>query len=181
MVFNFIDFKFYSMKRIMIIGSGGSGKSTLARQLHELTALPLHYLDTYFWLPNWVEIDKVKWQSINRDLVAQEEWIMDGNYGSSMKMRLERADTIIFLDRPAWIKIWRIIKRYFKYRNTTREDMTEGNMERLDFVFLRYIFFYNITRRPGILEKLKNLPNDKQVYILKTDKMVAEFLKEIQK
>lgn len=168
------------MKRIMIIGSGGAGKSTMAKELHEMTGLPLHHLDTYFWLPNWVEIDKAEWQSINRKLVAEDEWIMDGNYGSTMDMRLERADTIIFLDRPAWIKIWRVILRYFKYRNQPRPDMTEGNNERLDWVFLRYIYFYNITRRPSILKKLKQLKPNQRVFILKNDKSISQFLEKLQ-
>ncbi len=164
------------MKRIMIIGSGGAGKSTLARTLHHRLGLPLVHLDQHFWKPNWVEIDRTEWQTINRQLVAEENWIIDGNYGSTMEMRLERADTVIFLDYPTGIRLWRVWKRWWRYRGKARPDITEDCPETLTMEFLWYILRYRRTRTPGILQKLQALPAETHVYVLRSDQAVRDFL-----
>lgn len=169
------------MKRIMIIGCGGTGKSTLAKRLHQITAIPIHHLDKYFWLPNWTEIDRTEWQKVNEDIIKNPTWIMDGNYGSTMNMRLDAADTIIFLNRPWWVSLSRVIIRTLKSYGKTRVDMSENCPERFDLVFLHYIFMYNRTRRPGVLKKLAALPNDKTIHILKNDHAIAAFVQSIKK
>ena len=160
----------------MIIGCGGTGKSTLAKRLHQITNIPVYYLDQYFWLPHWTEIDKTEWQNVNQEIIQNESWIIDGNYGSTMDMRLKAADTIIFLNRPWYISLSRVIIRTFKSYGKTRADMTENCPERFDWNFMHYIMMYNITRRPNILKKLTALPKDKAVHILKTDKAIEAFV-----
>lgn len=162
----------------MIIGVGGSGKSTLSKRLHQLTDLPLHHLDQYFWLPNWTEIDKAEWQKVNREIISNDEWIIDGNYGSTMDMRLERADTVIFLNRPWYVSLFRVLKRTFLSYGKTRDDMTQDCPERFDWIFTFYIIHYNRTRRPSILKKLAALSEEKSVYILKNDKAIEQFVKK---
>ena len=85
-------------KRIAIIGSSGSGKSTLARTLGVRLGLPVVHLDAHFWRAGWVETDKAQWQETVQALAHGERWIIDGNYSSTMDIRLPLAETIIFLD-----------------------------------------------------------------------------------
>ncbi len=85
------------MKKIVLIGSGGAGKSTLARQLGEVLKINVYHLDALFWKPNWVGVPKDDQRNIQNKLVEKEEWIIDGNYGGTMEIRLNAADTIIFL------------------------------------------------------------------------------------
>ena len=168
------------MKRIMIIGCGGTGKSTLSKRLYLLANIPVYHLDQYFWLPNWTEIDRTKWEQVNRKIIQNEFWIMDGNYGSTMEMRLEAADTVIFLNRPWYVSLSRVIMRTLKSYGKTRADMTENCPERFSGQFLHYIMMYNKTRRPSILKKLAALPKDRTVHILKTDKEVEKFISRLQ-
>ena len=130
------------MNRVLIIGSPGAGKSTLSHRLAELGELPLHHLDRMFWLPGWVERDREEGRSHLRDVLAQDRWIIDGNYGSSLPLRLERADTVIWLDYPTWLCLYRALKRWRSYRGRTRPDMTEGCPERLDLEFFHYILMF---------------------------------------
>ena len=86
------------MERIMIIGCGGAGKSTLARQLGEKLGLPVVHLDQLFWRPGWVNVSREEFDSLHREALAQERWIMDGNFDRTMDARIKRCDTAFSLD-----------------------------------------------------------------------------------
>ncbi|WP_404431876.1 DNA topology modulation protein [Sutcliffiella horikoshii] len=167
------------MKKIVLIGSGGSGKSTLARQLGEKLEINVFHLDSLFWKPNWVGVPKDEQSKIQNDLVKEKEWIIDGNYGGTMDIRINAADTIIFLDIHRTICVYRALKRMLQYRNKIRPDMGEGCEERFDLDFLKWIWDYPKTKRPGILKMLEQSSKDKKVLIIKSPKEVQEFLNKL--
>ncbi len=164
----------------MLIGSGGSGKSTLARQLGNILNIQVYHLDAIFWKPNWEGVSKEEQISIQTDLVKKDEWLIDGNYGGTLDIRMDAADTIIFLDINRTICTYRALKRMLKYRNKTRPDMGEGCEEKFDFDFLRWIWNYPKMKRPDILRKLHDLPENKQIIILKSKKDVQTFLEYLK-
>lgn len=77
-----------NMKRIMIIGSGGAGKSTLARQLGERLQLDVYHLDALMWRPGWEIAPREERIDIQKQLVKKDEWIIDGNFGNTLDLRL---------------------------------------------------------------------------------------------
>ena len=164
------------MKKIALIGSGGSGKSTLARKLGEKLTIEVYHLDALFWKPNWTPTSKEEQRKIQNELVKKEEWIIDGNYNGTMDIRLSAVDTIIFIDINRVICIYRVLKRMIQYRGKSRPDMADGVNERLDFDFLKWVWDYPKTKKPIVLKKLEQLPNDKKVIILKTPREVQLFL-----
>ena len=168
------------MQRIMIIGCGGAGKSTLARRIHALTGLPLVHLDSHYWLPNWVETDKLTWASKVTELAQGESWIIDGNYGGTMELRLARADTVIFRDMPTGLRIWRVLKRVITNYGKTRPDLGPNCPEKFSWQFMGYIAHYNHTRRPGILKRLTELDPSQQVFILRSTAEVNEFCQKLE-
>lgn len=167
------------MKKISIIGSGGSGKSTLAKALEKKTGIPAYHLDALFWKPGWVETERDSWRAIQEGLCSKSEWILDGNYGSTLDIRLKHSDTIIFLDINRFICLARVIWRSMKSYGRTRADMAEGCVEQFDVSFAKWILEYPKIRRPGILERLKGLPSEKLVIILSSPKDVEEFLRNV--
>ncbi|WP_226037334.1 DNA topology modulation protein [Aquibacillus saliphilus] len=167
------------MKKVVLIGSGGSGKSTLARQLGEKLKINTYHLDALFWKPNWVGIPKDEQRKVQNDLVKKEKWIIDGNYGGTMDIRLNAADTIVFLDIHRVICVYRAFKRIMKYRNKTRPDMGEGCEERFELDFFKWVWDYSKTKRPKILNRLEQLSKDKQVIILISPKEVQIFLEKV--
>ncbi|MDZ8035130.1 hypothetical protein [Nostoc sp. DedSLP04] len=104
---------------------------------------------------------------------------MDGNYGATLDLRLSVADTVIFLDFPRLLCLSRVIKPRFIYAGQSRFDMASDCLERLNWEFLKYIWSYPITHRPGILEKLSQVTPNQQVIILCKPIEVREFLQNI--
>ena len=88
------------MKRILVIGCCGAGKSTFSKNLTEATGLPLYHLDRIFWSPNWVEQERSIFLQKMDAWLAQERWIIDGNYTRTLDRRISKADTIFFFDFP---------------------------------------------------------------------------------
>jgi len=127
------------MQRVLVIGSPGAGKSTLAHAIAARTGLPLHHLDKLFWLPGWVERDRDEGRAELAEVLAGQRWIIDGNYGSTMAMRVARADTVVWLDYPTWLCLSRVFRRWWQYRGKARPDMTEGCPENLNLEFLLYV------------------------------------------
>lgn len=127
------------MNRVLVIGSPGAGKSTLSHELAARTGLPLFHLDRLFWLPGWVERDRDEGRAELAEVLAGGRWIIDGNYGSTMPMRVARADTVVWLDYPTGLCLARVFRRWWRYRGVARPDMTEGCPENLNLEFLLYV------------------------------------------
>ncbi|MFN2567166.1 MAG: DNA topology modulation protein [Gemmatimonadaceae bacterium] len=163
------------MERVLVIGAGGSGKTTVARTLAERLGLPLIHLDAHYWRPGWTPTPPDEWQSVVEALVAQPRWVMDGNYGGTLDMRLAACDSVVFLDLPRRVCLWRILKRRTRYRGHTRPDVAPGCPERLTWEFLRWVWTYPKRRRGRILERLRTLTG-RRVVILSSQREVERFL-----
>lgn len=131
------------MQRVLVIGPCGSGKSTLARELAPRMGLPLVHMDQLGWQAGWIETEKAELHARLADAVAQDEWLIEGNYGSTLAPRLERADTVIYLDFPIRLCLWRLVKRIISHRGQSRPDMPEGCPERFDPAFFWYVMNWN--------------------------------------
>jgi adenylate kinase family enzyme len=164
-----------AMKKVIVIGSGGAGKSTFSRLLGEKTSLPVIHLDKLFWHPNWTRTPEDEWIEIVRREIARDEWIMDGNFGGTREMRLQACDTVIFLDMPRWLCIYRILKRTLFYRKETRPDMAEGCDERFDLEFIMWVWNYTKGGRQRVVEQLKSF-SSKRIIMLKSTREADEFL-----
>ncbi len=168
------------MKRVAIFGSPGSGKSTLARHLSDRIGIPVFHLDKYFFSPGWViQSDEVFTAAIAR-IVADELWITDGNYTreSTVAGRIDRADTLILLERPRLVCLWRVVRRILKNYGQVRADQAAGCPERLDWDFLRFVWTYP-ARTTQIRQILHEQPADKTVLILRSNDDVKRFLESV--
>ena len=165
----------------MIVGSAGAGKSTLARKLNDIMGIKLFHLDRLFWKPGWECISREELEEKIRSIITLDLWIIDGNYSSTMEMRLKEADTIIFLDFPLWLCLWGVIKRRFMYEGKTRPDITEGCKEKLDWEFIKWILTFPFKKRKSIHEKIKKYSEGRNIFIFKNRKEVKEFIKMLSK
>lgn len=164
------------MNRIAIIGSGGSGKSTLARQIGDRLGIEVIHLDALFWRPGWVETPREEWRQIQSSLVKRRRWVMDGNYGGTIDLRLAAADAIVFLDLPRTLCLWRVLTRRVRFAGRSRPDMGPGCEERLTWEFVRWVWTYPATRRPEMLARIARHGEGKQVLRLRSRGEVSRFL-----
>lgn len=163
------------MQRVLVIGSGGSGKTTVAARIANALRLALIHLDAVYWHTGWTPTPPDEWRSVVAQLIAEPRWVMDGNYGGTLDMRLAACDTVVFLDLPRGVCLWRIVKRNIRYRGRTRPDVAPGCPERLTWEFVRWVWTYPKRRRPGILERLSKLPT-RHVIVLSSQSDVDRFL-----
>lgn len=167
------------MQKIMIIGCSGAGKSTLARKLHELLQIPVIHMDAHFWQANWQPTDKEQWSRVVEGFAQADRWIIDGNYGSTIDIRLQYADTIIHLDMPRWVCLYRVIKRRIQYHGKSRPDMNEGCDEKIDWAFIKWVWNYRKRSRPQTLDKLRNVEGQKQIITIRNSQQLRAFLKQL--
>ncbi len=117
------------MSRIIIIGTSGAGKSMLGEQAAGQLGVPFLELDAYFWLPGWVQVEDDVFRQRVGEAVAAEAWVAGGNYSRARDLIWQRADTLVWLDYPLRLTLWRLFRRTVK-RNMTQEDLWHtGNRE----------------------------------------------------
>lgn len=167
------------MRRVLVIGPGGAGKSTFARSLAERTGLPLIHLDTLYWRPGWIATPNEQWDRVVDELLTREAWVMDGNYGRTLPARLAACDTVIFLDFPRSVCLWRVAKRWWRYRGRSRPDLAAGCPEQLTWEFVWWIWTYKTRRRPGVLRQLAALPDGTSAAVLRSGRDARRFLDEL--
>lgn len=176
------------MKRVAVVGCIGAGKSTLARALGKALGLPVVHLDRHWWEDGAYVIEgrrtvkqrtlpPDKYHQFQREVVEREEWVIDGGV-DGLELRLERADTVVFLDLPLLLCASRVIRR----TNKAREDYPPLVREswRWGLMLLRWVLWtYPRKRRRGIEGLLVAHSTHLRVFRLRSRRDVHRFLETI--
>ena len=164
------------MRKIIVIGCPGSGKSTFSRTLHDITGIPLFHLDMMYWNADRTTVGREVFRKRLSDALLKDEWIIDGNYGSTMELRLQACDTVIFLDIPSDVCLDGIRER----RGKARSDMpwTE-NVDEEDAEFIEFIKNYDSDSRPAVMELLDKYSH-KDICIFRSRNEADGFLKQLK-
>ena len=162
------------MQKVIVIGCPGSGKSTFSKALHDATGLPLYHLDMMYWNADGTKVPKYTFLVRLHQALEKESWIIDGNYGSTMELRIQFCDTVFFLDYPLDICIDGIKSRKGKERTDTPCIMPEDE----DSEFIEFINNYNSVSRPAVMELLRKYSH-KRIIIFKNRNEADEFLSQI--
>ena len=161
------------MKKIIVIGCPGSGKSTFSSALHEKTGIPLYHLDMMYWNGDKTTVEKSVFLERLDAALEGDEWIIDGNYASTMEKRLSVCDTVFFLDYPLEVCLEGVEKR----RGKPRADMPWIETEE-DAEFIDFIKKFNAESRPRISELLAKY-KDKNIFAFTGREQADEFLKSV--
>ena len=164
------------MKRVIVIGCPGSGKSTFSKALHKATGIPLFHLDMIFWNADKTTVEKTVFLDRLLKIVQKDEWIIDGNYASTMELRMQACDTIVFLDYPLDVCLNGIKER----KGKPRSDLPWIELDEDDVEFIEFIKNYNSQSRPKVMELLDRYSH-KDIIIFSTRTQAEEFLIKIQR
>ena len=160
----------FPYRHVAVIGCPGGGKSTFSRRLRDLTGLPLYHLDAIYWRDDRTHLSREEFYPLMQEIIAREEWIMDGNYNATLEWRISACDLLIFLDYPAEVCLEGVRAR----RGQKRSDMPwveEGD----DQEFLEFIRAFETESRPKILELIGKYP-EKTVVTFRTREEADGFL-----
>ncbi|MEV5407300.1 topology modulation protein [Thermopolyspora sp. NPDC052614] len=164
------------MNRVVIVGSGGSGKSHLARELGRLLDVPVTHLDAVFFGEDWTPLPQDKFEAVQRELVSTPRWVIDGNYNSTLHVRLEACDTVVMMDIPTWSALWGIFSRQVRHG---AGQHAAGVYNRINWGVLIYVATYRRRMRPKVLEKIHKLAADKQVVFLRGRRSTRRWLEHL--
>lgn len=169
-------------RRIVVTGMAGAGKSAFSRALSAKTGLPVIHLDVHFWRPGWVEPSEDEWREKQRTLLAGDEWIADGNYHATLDVRLERADTVVFLDTPWWICALRAFVRGIRKRPAAFElpnGCDEPALRRLreEWLLAGRICRVHRSERERELGILSQHRSDVALYVLRSHSAASDLLR----
>lgn len=132
-----------ALRRVIVMGPCGSGKSTLARAVGARYGLPVFHLDRAFHRPGWQPAPEAEFVAEVERIAALPAWVIDGNYKATIASRFAAADTLVYLDMPAWLTMSRIARRTLTSYGRVRPDSAPGCPERLDPAFLRFALTWN--------------------------------------
>ena len=158
------------MKKVIVIGCPGSGKSTFSKALQKITGIPLYHLDMIFWNKDKTTVEKHIFLERLSEILKGDEWIIDGNYASTMELRIKECDTVIFLDYPLEVCLEGVRNRRGKERSDIPWIENEEDSE-----FVEFIKNYNIQNRPQVVELLDRYI-DKNIFVFKSRDEAEEFL-----
>ncbi len=146
------------LRRIVVIGAAGSGKSTLAGAVSARLRLPHIELDEIFWGPNWTAMPVDQFRARVSETVAGDAWVAAGNYTSTRDVLWARADTLVWLDLPLPLILWRLLRRTLK-RVIRRETLWGGNHEtwREAFFSRESLFPYAVKQHARFRRELPTL------------------------
>jgi hypothetical protein len=162
-------------QRVVVLGCPGSGKSVLADALAERTGLPVVRMDDLYWQPGWTRPEPARFAEVLREAVARPQWIIEGNYASSLPIRLERADTAIFVDTPTTTCLWRVLRRGLARARGETESLPQhvraapraSSALSIDPAFVAKILTFHRKLRPGLLEQLERFATQGTVHLMR--------------
>ncbi len=166
------------MKKVIVIGSGGAGKSTFAKRLGQALAIDVIHLDQLYWKPGWVKTPVDEWEKIVERVLAGDSWVIDGNFGGTRELRMRACDTIVFLNIPRYVCLYRVLKRFVWFHGKSRPDMTPGCDEKFDLEFILWVWNYPGRTKFRGIQTLEQF-TEKNIVILNSSREVDEYVKQL--
>lgn len=158
-------------QKVIIIGCPGAGKSTFVRRLSDKTHLPLYYLDMLWHKPDKTNVDRNTFDDKLKEIISGSEWIIDGNYGRTLEMRIQACETIFLLDLPVEECLAGAKSRIGKQRVDMPWIETKFDDE-----FRQWILDFPKHELPIVYELLGKYKNQKNIYVFHSRAEIDEYL-----
>ncbi|WP_406435984.1 topology modulation protein [Streptomyces sp. NBC_00631] len=151
------------MMKVAIVGCGGSGKSYLARELGKILDAPVTHLDAAFYDDDWNALPMDKFAELQRELVAEPRWVIDGNYNSTLQIRLESCDTVVLMDVSTISALYGIFSRQLRHGAGHKGN---GVHNRIHWGVIKYVATYRRKMRPRVMAKINEFASSRSNVVL---------------
>jgi adenylate kinase family enzyme len=101
------------MRRVVVLGIAGVGKTTAAGEIALRLGLPHVEVDRLIWSEGWRKLPEPRWGEVVSPAIEAEAWVLDGDLpaGALLTQVVTRADAVVWLDYPAPLAAWRVLRR----------------------------------------------------------------------
>ena len=147
--------------RLLVVGTVGAGKTELSKRLSDLLNLPHVELDALHHGPDWTETPADEFRSQLANALKGDSWVADGNYSVARDIAWSSGRTLVWLDYPITLVMWRLLRRTLR-QSLQRQELWNGNRETLlhhffsrQSIFLRALQTHWLRRKtvPSALAK----------------------------
>ena len=117
------------MKKLVITGANGVGKSHFASQLSlARPEIAVISFDAIKLQRNWQMRSQAEIDAALRTELEKEAWIIEGG-PSLMSRAVEKADALVWLDPPEYVRAWQLASRPWRHIGKTRPELPPGNVD----------------------------------------------------
>lgn len=169
-----------SFQRAVVIGCSGAGKSTFASRLGAITGIPVVHIDQLFWQAGWREVPATEFKRRLKEVVARDQWIIEGVNVSTLGQRLQRAEVMFWLTHGRVTCVRRVLWRVATGYGRVRPDLAPGCPERFDTEFLRWIWRFHAKYPPLIEGVIAQYGFEKRVIRMGSDRESHSQLERIK-
>lgn len=165
------------MKKVVIVGCGGSGKSYVARELGRILDAPVTHLDAVFYDSEWNALPMAEFSEVQRRLVAEPRWVIDGNYNSTLQVRLEACDTVVLMDVSTMAALYGIFSRQLRHGAGHKGN---GVHNRIHWGVIKYVATYRRKMRPRVMAKIEEFAAGRaEVVLLANRRQTRRWLRKV--
>jgi adenylate kinase family enzyme len=164
------------VNKVSIVGCSGSGKSHLARLLAARLDAPVTHLDAVFYDDDWNELPKEKFAQRQEELVARPRWVIDGNYNSTLPIRLRACDTVVLMDVSTLACLRALLGRQLRHGSGHKGN---GVHNRIHWGLITYVLGYRRDMRPRVLANIHEHAGHADVVRLTSRRHARRWLEQI--
>ncbi|AFY77151.1 adenylate kinase-like kinase [Pleurocapsa sp. PCC 7327] len=170
------------MKKVAVFGNAGGGKSTLSKRLSQITGLPLYVLDKIKYRSGGIEVPQEDYKHTHEKILETDRWIIDG-FGcmETLWLRLNEADSLVFVDLPLYVHLWWVTKRLLVGRFKPPEGWPQKSpILKSSLSSYRVLWLCHKYLTPKYREYIKQVQSTKSVYHIRSTQQISQFFELIE-
>jgi adenylate kinase family enzyme len=170
------------MRKVAVFGNAGGGKSTLSKRLSQITGLPLHVLDKIQYQSGGLEVPQEDYKRAHQQILATDRWIIDG-FGcmETLWLRLNEADSLVFVDLPLHVHFWWVTKRLITaYFRPPEGWPQESPILKSSLNSYRVLWLCHKYLTPKYREYIEQAKSTKRVFHIRSTEQISQFFEFIK-